>query len=247
MELFILSFLAGILTVAAPCILPLLPVIVGGSIVRGGNDEDDQQKNWHRPLVIAVSLAVSVVIFSLLLKATTALLDVPQMFWQVISGIIVLLLGINLLLPILWEKLAVITGFHSSSNKFLSSSYSQKGITGDITLGLALGPVFNSCSPTYALIVATILPASFAKGFLYLSAYALGLAGALLVIAYLGQSVVAKLGWISDPAGLFRRIIGALFILVGLAVIFGIDKDIQTYVLDRGWYDPISGIEESLR
>lgn len=246
MELFVISFVAGILTVAAPCILPLLPVIVGGSIVRGG-DADEQKRNWHRPLIIAGSLAISVIIFSLLLKATTALLGVSQMVWQAASGVIVLALGINLLFPVIWEKVALVSGLYNKSNRFLSSSYTQKGFAGDALMGFALGPVFNSCSPTYALIVATILPASFARGFVYLLAYAIGLAASLLVIAFAGQGLVTRLGWLSNPSGWFKRVVGILFVLVGLTVIFGIDKKVQIYVLERGWYDPISRIEQSLK
>jgi len=74
--LLLLSFVAGILTVAAPCVLPLLPVIVGGSIVRTDADTRVAERQWFRPVIIATSLAASVVIFTLLLKATTALLGV---------------------------------------------------------------------------------------------------------------------------------------------------------------------------
>lgn len=244
MELLIVSFIAGVLTVAAPCILPLLPVIVGGSIARGGKD---QKKDWRRPVIITGSLAVSVIVFTLLLKATAILLGVPVMFWQIVSGIIVMALGINFLWPMLWERAALKTGLYTAANKLMGSSYAKKGVAGDALMGFSLGPVFNSCSPTYALIVATVLPTSFTKGFSYLLAYALGLASVLLLIAYAGQSVIKKLGWLANPSGWFRRIIGVLFIVVGVSVILGLDKDFQAFVLERGWYDPISGIEESLR
>lgn len=244
MELLIVSFVAGTLTAAAPCILPLLPVIVGGSIARGGKD---QNRNWQRPLIIASSLAVSVIVFTLLLKATAALLGVPVMFWQIVSGIIVTSLGISFLWPVLWEKAALKTGLYGGAHKLMGGSYAKKGFAGDALMGFSLGPVFNSCSPTYALIVATILPASFAKGFTYLLAYALGLAGILLLIAYAGQSVASKLGWLAAPSGWFKRMVGILFIIVGVSVIFGLDKQFQAFVLERGWYDPVAGIEESLR
>src|SRR5690606_575151 len=104
MALLILSFIAGVLTVAAPCVLPLLPVIIGGSLLESKKDKPDKQ--WLRPLVIAASLAVSVVLFTLLIKATTVLLGVPQVTWQIISGGIVLLLGLNYLWPHAWERLA---------------------------------------------------------------------------------------------------------------------------------------------
>lgn len=69
-----LAFAAGILTVAAPCVLPLLPVVVGGAMVRAG---DERRARW-RPFIIAGSLVISVVLFTLLLKATTALLGIPR-------------------------------------------------------------------------------------------------------------------------------------------------------------------------
>ena len=244
MALLILSFISGVLTVTAPCILPLLPVIVGGSL--NANDPK-AKKSWYRPLIITSSLAASVVIFTLLLKATTALLGIPQMTWQVLSGVIIVLLGVNILRPSLWEHVPLVNKLNLVANKALGSSYQKSSVKGDILVGASLGPVFNSCSPTYALVVATVLPTSFAEGLVYLSAYAIGLAGALLMIAYAGQSVVKKFGWLNNPGNHAKLIIGSLFILVGFLVLFGLDKKIQSYVLERGWYDPISDIEQSLR
>ena len=242
MTLFILSFVAGVLTVAAPCILPLLPVIVGGSLI---NNQGARQ--WLRPLVIAASLAVSVIIFSLFIKATTILLGVPQQVWQVISGLLVLVLGVHYLWPQLWEQISVRTGLFNASNRTLGSVSKKQGVTGAILIGLALGPVFSSCSPTYALIVATILPASFNEGLLYLTAYATGMSATLLLIAYIGQAFASKLQWVSRPGGWFTRVVAVLFIVVGIAVIFGIDKTIQAFALQQGWYDPISNLEEQFR
>lgn len=240
--LLILSFIAGVLTVAAPCVLPLLPIIIGGSLLEAKKEKPEKQ--WLRPLIIAGSLALSVVVFTLLIKATTALLGVPQIVWQVLSGIIVLLLGVNYLWPHTWEKLSAQSGLYNRTNAVLGKAYLKKGFVGAILIGAALGPVFSSCSPTYALIVATVLPVSFGLGLLYLVAYALGMSVMLLLVAYLGQIFVARLGWLSNPKGWFKRVIGILFILVGLMVILGFDKKIQAYVLNQGWYDPISNIEK---
>jgi len=243
MTLLILSFVAGILTVAAPCILPLLPVIIGGSFA---TSKKEAKSRWYRPLVVASSLALSVIVFTLLLKATTALLGVPQMFWQVLSGLIVVALGISFLIPSISEHLALKTGLHLGSNKLLGKSFGKSGIGRDILVGASLGPVFSSCSPTYALIVATVLPTSFIQGLIYILAYAVGMAGTLLAIAYLGQALISRLGWLANPGGWLHKTIGVLFVLVGLAVIFGLDKHLQTYVLDQGWYDPISRFEQSI-
>jgi len=244
MALLILSFIAGVLTVAAPCVLPLLPVIIGGSLLESKQDKPDRQ--WLRPLVIAISLAASVVLFTLLIKASTALLGVPQIVWQVVSGLIVSALGVYYLWPHGWEKISNGSGLFQKSNGLLGKAFKHKGLGGAILIGAALGPVFSSCSPTYALIVATVIPRSFVEGLVYLLAYGAGMSATLLLIAYVGQAVVAKLRWLSNPAGWFKRVIGILFIIVGLFVLFGIDKKIQAYVLEQGWYDPISNLEHRL-
>lgn len=245
MTLLILSLIAGVLTVMAPCILPLLPVVIGGSLVASGNEKPDKQ--WLRPLIITASLALSVILFTLAIKATTALLGIPQIVWQVISGLIVISIGFSFVWPELWEKFSTKSGLFKNSNKLLGGAFSKKGLLSAVLIGFALGPVFSSCSPTYALIVATVLPASFAEGLVYLTAYAVGMSMTLLLIIYLGQAFTSKLSWLSNPNGLFKKIVGILFIVVGLFVLFGIDKQIQTYVLEQGWYDWVSGLEERLK
>lgn len=237
MALLVASFVAGFLTVLAPCILPLLPVVLTGSLAGSGRS--------RRILVIILGLTISVIVFSLILKATTSLLGVPQIVWQLISGGVLVLFGVFMFWPVLWERLSA--PLSSKAGASLQSASGNHSWWGDFLLGSALGPVFNSCSPTYALIVAAILPVSFAKGLTYLTAYAVGLAVALLIIALLGRSIVTKLGWAANPSGWFRRLIGILLVVAGVAIIFGLDKSFQTYVLDQGYYEPIMRLEERIR
>jgi cytochrome c biogenesis protein CcdA len=244
MDLVFVAFLAGVLTAAAPCVLPLLPVIVGGSILTDSGTSEP--RSLRHPLIIVASLAISIIIFSLLLKATTALLGVPSAVWSYISGGIVIVLGVMLIWPSLWDRLAMGSGLENSTGKLMASSQEQSGVKKDILLGAALGPAFNSCSPTYALIVAVILPASFGRGFAYLVAYAAGLASILLIISIGGRAVVDRLNWLSDPRGRFRKVTGVIFVLVGLMLILGLDRDIQAWILENGWYDPVKNLEGSI-
>ena len=244
-ELTIVAFIAGVLTVAAPCILPLLPVIIGGSVLHGSTR--DERASIKHPLVIVLSLTLSVFVFSLLLKASTLFLGIPAMVWGIISGTIVLLFGVTLVFPSIWERLMIVTGLQVKSSQLMATSQRREGLVKDVLLGAALGPVFNSCSPTYALIVATVLPVSFASGVVYLLAYSLGLAIILLLISLFGRVFINKLKWLSNPNGLFKKTVGIIFVIVGLAVLFGVDKNVQSYVLESGWYDPIMKIEESFR
>lgn len=236
MELIPISFLGGLLTVLAPCVFPLLPVIIGGSM--GG-------KGLRRPVIIISSLAVSVILFTLLLRATTALIGIHPQVWKSISGGIIIIFGLAYLFPLTWNKLMHWIGFEGKAQENLQKANQKDGTGGLILMGMALGPVFSSCSPTYALVLATVLPTSFAVGMLNLLAYTLGLVILMFLVAFLGQKLVKKMRWAVDPQGTFRKVLGVLFLIVGIAVLFGLDKTFEAWVLDQGYFD-LTFIEQNL-
>ena len=241
MSLLFASFVAGILTILAPCVLPILPVVIGGSVA------DSSRRAWLRPLVIVLSLALSIFVFTLLLKASTALLGVPQYAWQFVSGIIVIGLGLTYVFPRAWDILSLKSGAALTSQQALSDAGKRSGLLGAIMTGAALGPVFTSCSPTYLFIVAAVLPVNIVFGVTYICAYIIGLATILLTVAFAGTKLVKRLRWSVNPEGWLKRTIGGIMILVGLGVLFGADKAFQTFVIDQGWYAPVESVENSLR
>jgi cytochrome c biogenesis protein CcdA/thiol-disulfide isomerase/thioredoxin len=236
LSLFLTSYISGLLTVLAPCVLPLLPIIIGSSV--SGNAK------W-KPLRITLALAFSIIAFTLLLKVSTAFIGIDPIVWKYISGGIVIFFGLITLFPAIWNKISLSLGLSSNSDKLLEKAGEKQGWAGDLAIGAALGPVFASCSPTYGLILATVLPVNFAEGLVYLTIYSLGLATVLLAIAVLGRKLINKLKFAANPNGWFKKIFGVLFILVGLAVITGFDKKIETFVLDSGFFD-VTKIEEKL-
>jgi cytochrome c-type biogenesis protein len=239
MTFLIIAFFAGMLTILAPCMLPVLPIIIGGSV-------QDGKPNKIKPLVITGSLALSIIIFTLILKASTALIMIPPNAWATISGGILIILGLSMLFQKIWTILLLKIGLSNKSEQILSKqTQKQDSYKKDILVGAALGPVFSSCSPTYFFILATVLPESFAVGILYLISYSLGLSLMLLLIAYLGQVVINKIRWAANPEGLFKKIIGLLFVLIGIFIIFGIDKKIETLLLDQDYLINIIQFEQS--
>ena len=220
------SFIAGLLTILAPCVLPLLPVIVGGAV---------GSRNRSYPFILVISLAGSVILFTLLLKASTLLIDIPQNFWTAVSGGIILVFGLIWLFPGIWEMITTKTNLLGKSQEGLSAAGRVESNWGAVLMGAALGPVFSSCSPTYFVILATVLPVSFISGIFYLLIYGFGLALMLGLIAFFGQKLTARLGWAANPHGLFKKILGILLILVGLSVITGYEKKIEAAILDAGF------------
>lgn len=228
MYLFILSLLAGFLTVLAPCVLPLIPVIIGSSL---------DQKNRKGPLIITLSLAISLILFTLVLKASTLFINVDPVFWNAISGGIIIVFGFITLFPKLWDKISLGLKISSKSDQLLQSSSEQHGIWRNILVGMALGPVFSSCSPTYALVLATVLPENFTTGLFYLVTYAGSLSTTLLLISLYGQRLIKNLKWASNPNGIFKKVLGIIFILVGFGIVTGLDKKLQTTILNAGFLD----------
>jgi cytochrome c biogenesis protein CcdA/peroxiredoxin len=224
MILFFGAFIAGMLTVMAPCVLPLLPIIIGGS---ASGDKSDKR----RPVIIATSLGVSMLLFTILLKATTLLIDIPPETITITSGGIIIALGFFTLFPELYAKLLAKFGIESKALGLLSKGgKTSNKYLGAVITGAALGPVFSSCSPVYGYILATILPVDFGLAMVYMTSYIAGLTFVLLLIGYYGQRFVKKIGWLADPKGAIQKIIGITFIVVGLMVATGADKSFQTWV-----------------
>jgi cytochrome c biogenesis protein CcdA len=144
-----------------------------------------------------------------------------------------------------WENAPGLAKVTIGSNKLLGSGHKKKSLWGDVIVGAALGPVFSTCSPTYFVILASVLPASFALGTLYLLAYVTGLSLILLLIALLGERFANKLGGFSNPQGWLKRGLGLLFITVGIMIILGLDKQLQTNILDIGYFD-VTKVEQKL-
>lgn len=235
--LIFLAVFAGVLTVFAPCVFTLLPAIVGGAV------NSERQRS---PLVISLSLGVSIFVFTLLLKFTSLAFTVPQTTWNLVAGAIILFFGVVTIIPELWDWLESRLGLLKLSHANLQSAGKRKGIWGDVLLGAALGPVFTSCSPTYFLILGQVLPVSFAVGSFYLLLYVLGLSVVLLLVAKGGQALVQKFNWAVSPQGIFKRAIGILLVLVGWSVMFGAHKDIQTFIVEELPFLNVSNVETQL-
>jgi cytochrome c biogenesis protein CcdA/thiol-disulfide isomerase/thioredoxin len=237
MLLLLISFVAGVLTVLAPCILPLLPIIVGGSLDGAGVEK-------KKAVTVIASLGFSVIAFTFLLKVSSLFIGIPEYTWKVLSGGIVILIGVTFLLPALWEN-PFMARMSARSNILLGKGEQKKSFWGDVIVGAALGPVFSTCSPTYFIVLATVLPANPVLGTLYLLAYTLGLCLSLLLVAYAGQKLLNTLGVAADPHGLFKKSLGLIFILVGLAVLTGYDKSIESRIISSGVFD-VTTVEHTL-
>lgn len=237
MSILIVAFLAGMLTILAPCVVSMIPILLART--------SDGSKS-HSATFVIFGLGISIIIFSVLLKSSTLLLNIPSATWATISGVIIILFGLVTIFPKLWEWVALKTRLPIVAQQNTSKASTKKGIWGDLLLGASLGPVFSACSPTYALIVATILPVDPLLGLVYLIAFVLGLSVMLALLAVFGRALVKKLGWGINPNGVFRKVLGIVLVVIGVMIVTGLDKDLLTILVENGWYDFQINLESGL-
>ncbi|SED79696.1 cytochrome c biogenesis CcdA family protein [Bradyrhizobium erythrophlei] len=177
-----LALLAGVATVAAPCTLPMLPILLGVSIGQTGK---------ARPAMIALGFVMSFSTVALLLSAITRAFDFDPNLLR--TGAAILLAGFGLLMiwPAPFEWLAIrLTGAAGS----LSQAAPSQSLFGGFVLGSTLGLVWTPCAGPVLGSILTIVATSkdTAWASLQLVTYAIGAAIPMLAIAYGGQAVTTR-------------------------------------------------------
>jgi cytochrome c-type biogenesis protein len=218
MFIVFISFVAGVLTIFSPCVFTLLPVILAGSTTA---------KSRLRPVIISLSLAFSVIIFTLLLRISTLFIGIEQTWWNAISGLLLISLGVFTLFPRIWNRLASLLNISDKSNILLQKSSNLTKFWEPVATGFALGPVFNSCSPTYLFLVSTVVAQDLTTGILGVVSYSLGLGFILLLIGFSGQVFVSRFKFLANPNNRYKKLLGLIFIFLGIVIFLGFDKSLE--------------------
>lgn len=222
MGLLFMSFFAWMLTVLAPCVFPILPVIVWWSVVNGKKSN---------PRVIITSFSISILIFTLVLQQLVTRFGISQLFLTKISAIILIVFWMLLLVPSRRQKLMHLTNIEWAVQK--ANSTQKSWFRWDVILWATLWPVFNTCSPTYAILIATVLPASFLRWLTNIIAYIIWLALVLWLIAHFGRMFITKMRRASSPTWRFKRIIAWILIFMGIAIFMKRDKALEVWFIEK--------------
>lgn len=219
----IFAVLAGILTVGAPCILPILPILLGSSI--GGSKT--------RPLFIAGGFALTFAILGMTLSYLTSSLDIdPNLLRHLAVGLLALF-GLLMLWPTPFEKLtAYLSGFSTKATSW--SRAAGNGNFGGFVLGVTLGIIWTPCAgPVLGSILTLIATQTdLAAASILLIAYAIGAAIPMLMIAYGGQLAASKVRALAPYTTRIQQIFGVIIILMAIAINFGYDTVLQTKILE---------------
>ncbi|HCL61795.1 MAG TPA: cytochrome C biogenesis protein [Rhizobiales bacterium] len=207
-----LALLAGMLSVLSPCVLPLLPIVMGTAA------------SEHRlgPIALAVGLATSFVAIGLFVATIGFSLGLDTGVFRAVSAILLIGMGVLLLVPRLQAQFAMAASPVSNWVGGHFDGFTATSLASQFGLGLLLGAVWSPCvGPT--LGAASILAAK-GENLAQVALMLLGLVSREAMMRWRGRLMDAGRGG--------KMLLGGLLVIVGLFVATGLDKRLETVLVD---------------
>lgn len=216
-----LAFLAGILSVLSPCVVPLLPLVLGAAA----------SEHKYGPAALAVGLAISFVAIGLFVATIGFAIGLDGDVFRRVAAVLLVLVGIVLMVPVAQTRLATAAGPVSNWTEQRFGGFSTSGLLGQFGVGLLLGAVWSPCvGPT--LGAASALAAQgkdLATVALTMTLFGLGAALPMLLLGTLSREVLMR--WrdrMIDLGKGAKAALGFVLVLVGVAILTGFDKTLET-------------------
>ncbi|MCJ2086843.1 cytochrome c biogenesis CcdA family protein [Methylobacterium sp. E-005] len=229
------AFLAGLLSVLSPCVLPLVPIVLSTAAAE------------HRlgPLALAAGLAIAFTVIGLFVATMGFAIGLEDDVFRAAGAILMVGVGIVLILPRLQAGVAIAASPVGAWVEERFGGDGPKGLTGQFAVGLLLGAAWSPCvSPT--LGAASLMAARGEHlGSVALTMLAFGI-GAALPLTLLGfasrEALMRWRGGIAAAGRTAKAGLGALLIVFGLLVLSGLDKRAGSAIVvaSPDWLNPVT-------
>lgn len=220
-----LAVLAGILSTLSPCVLPLVPIVLGAAA------------SEHRfgPLALAAGLALSFTAIGLFVATIGFGIGLDGGVFRSVAAVILVTIGVVLMVPRLQAQFALAAGPIGNWTEQRFGGFSTSGLSGQFAVGLLLGAVWSPCvGPT--LGAASVLAAQGEDlGAVALTMLSFGI-GAGLPLALLGalsrERLAGLRGRLLGAGRTAKLVLGAVLLTVGIAILTGLDKRVEAFLVD---------------
>jgi cytochrome c biogenesis protein CcdA len=220
-----LSFLAGVLSTLSPCVLPLLPIVLGTAV------------SAHRagPAALAAGLALSFVTVGLFVATIGFSIGLDTGVFRAVAAVLLMAIGLVLLVPRFQVQFALATGPVSNWAGQRFGGFSGNGLGGQFGVGLLFGAVWSPCvGPTPG--AASLLAAQGSNlGYVALAMLAFGLGAALplLLLGLFSRQTLMRWRDGLRAAGKSGTIaMGVILLATGFLVVTGLDKVLETKLVE---------------
>lgn len=220
------GFLAGLLSTLSPCVLPIIPILLGSAT------------NAHprAPLALAGGLALSYALIGTALAWAGSALGLDTSIFRDIGAAILGLLGLVLISGSLQQRFASATSSMGDAGNSLISRMRLDGLWGQFGIGLVLGVVWSPCvGPTLgAAVVLASQGSQLPQVALLMGIFGIGAAIPIVVLAYVSRGTMLKMrGKLMQAGKAGKIILGAIMIALSVLILTGADKPIETWLVDQ--------------
>jgi cytochrome c-type biogenesis protein len=210
---YLWAFLAGVVSITSPCVLPLLPGVLAYST----------HNNKLTPLAIVSGLTAAFTLMGIASSIFGSIFIEYIDTIKLISGIFIMIMGFYLLLePV--ENLILRLWQYVPISRVSLSSAEDTGLLGGVLLGISLGIVWMPCiGPILASILMIAAQDGRAiHGAFLLFIYSMGFAVPMLAISYLSHTLTDKVKKVSKLSLAIRKVAGIILVLIGMYYIYEI-------------------------
>jgi cytochrome c-type biogenesis protein len=220
----LIGLAAGVLSTLSPCVLPLLPLVLGAAV------------SQHRfgPVALSAGVALSFVTIGLFVATIGFSVGLDASAFRNAAAILMLGLGAVLLVPQFQVRLATAAGPVSGWLEERFGGFAPTGLKGQFGMGLLLGCVWSPCvGPTLG---ATSILAAQGKDLgqvvIVMAAFGLGAALPLLLLGLISREALIRWRFRMLQAGQSgKAILGALMFLIGFLILSGLDRRLETFLV----------------
>ncbi|MBI4097238.1 MAG: cytochrome c biogenesis protein DipZ [Candidatus Levybacteria bacterium] len=217
------AFLAGVVTILSPCILPILPIVLTSTI--GG-----QETGKSRPIGAVVGFVLSFTFFTLFLSTIVRISGISADVLRLASVVVIAGFGASFLIP---QFQVFLERLFSRLAGFMPTSQNRTGFGGGLLIGFSVGLLWTPCvGPILASVISLAITGTVTfDAFLITLAYSLGTAIPMFLIMLGGQNALRKVPWLLANTGRIQKVFGVLMILTAIGIFFNVDRRFQTYFL----------------
>src|SRR6185295_2720557 len=207
MLLFLFAFVSGLVTIAAPCIWPILPIVLSASSTGG----------HRKPLGVTLGILISFGVLTLALSYLVKILPINLDWLRLFAVVILIILGLSLLIP---KFASILEGYASRFSGRFAGGNNSNGFSGGFLTGLALGIVWTPCAGPILATIATLAATTRVNSEIVLVTffYLIGVGIPLLIFSYAGRRLFIKLRVFSKYTGRVQQVFGAVMILTALLI-----------------------------
>ena len=220
------GFLAGLLSTLLPCVLPIIPILLGSAT------------NVHprAPLALAGGLALSYAIIGTVLAWAGSALGLDTSIFRGIAAAILGLLGLVLMSGGLQQRFAAATSSIGDAGNSLISRMRLDGLWGQFAIGLVLGVVWSPCAgPTLgAAVVLASQGSQLPQVALLMGIFGLSAALPVVALAYVSRGAMLKMrGKLMQAGKTGKTILGAIMIALSVLILTGADKSMEARLVEH--------------